>query len=216
MIEVKMRSSNGFTLVELMVAMAISLLVMGSIYSVYQSQQRSYVVQEQVTAMQQNLRAGMAMLTRDIRMAGYDPTRANNLGITVANNNGIQFTRRDDSDTTTQTITYNLSDNDLDGIDDRLDRNNQMVAENIDALNFVYVDQNGNFLDDDGSGNVTINIASIRSIQATILARTGRGDPKYVNTNDYLNQRQILIYTANDNNRRMTLTREIKCRNLGL
>jgi len=63
--------SQGFTLVELMVAMAISLVVMGAIFLTFKSQQDSYVIQDQITATQQNLRAAMYMLTRDIQMAGY-------------------------------------------------------------------------------------------------------------------------------------------------
>jgi len=64
-------NNQGFTLVELMVAMAISLVVMGAIFLTFKSQQDSYVIQDQITATQQNLRSAMYMLTRDIQMAGY-------------------------------------------------------------------------------------------------------------------------------------------------
>jgi len=64
-------NKEGFTLVELMVAMAITLVVMGAIFLTFKSQQDSYVIQDQITATQQNLRAAMYMLTRDIQMAGY-------------------------------------------------------------------------------------------------------------------------------------------------
>ena len=67
----KWLTDQGFTLVELMVAMAISLVVMGAIFLTFKSQQDSYVVQAQITATQQNLRSAMYMLTRDIQMAGY-------------------------------------------------------------------------------------------------------------------------------------------------
>jgi type IV pilus assembly protein PilW len=67
----KWLTDQGFTLVELMVAMAISLVVMGAIFLTFKSQQDSYVIQDQITATQQNLRAAMYMLTRDIQMAGY-------------------------------------------------------------------------------------------------------------------------------------------------
>jgi len=67
----KRLTDQGFTLVELMVAMAISLVVMGAIFLTFKSQQDSYVVQAQITATQQNLRSAMYMLTRDIQMAGY-------------------------------------------------------------------------------------------------------------------------------------------------
>jgi len=67
----KKLTDQGFTLVELMVALAISLVVMGAIFLTFKSQQDSYVIQDQITAMQQNLRSAMYMLTRDIQMAGY-------------------------------------------------------------------------------------------------------------------------------------------------
>jgi prepilin-type N-terminal cleavage/methylation domain-containing protein len=64
-------NKEGFTLAELLIAMAISLVVMGAIFLTFKSQQDSYVIQTQVSAMQQNLRAAMYILTRDIQMAGY-------------------------------------------------------------------------------------------------------------------------------------------------
>jgi len=64
-------NDKGFTLVEILVAIAITVVVMGSIFYAFKSQQDSYVVQSQVTTMQQTLRGGMYMLTRDVQMAGY-------------------------------------------------------------------------------------------------------------------------------------------------
>jgi type IV pilus assembly protein PilW len=219
-----MRNNRGFTLVELMVAMAISLIVMGSIYSVYQTQQKSYILQEQVSAMQQNLRAGMTMLTRDIRMAGYNPIPLGSTnplvsattGITVPTVNDIQFTRIDNTETNQDTIIYRLFDKDGDGdmdlVRDLNGGGDQMVAENIDALDFVYLDANGAVIADPAA-----NLPTIRSIQVTMIARTGKADIGYVNNNSYSNQQGTPILPAqNDNNRRRVLTREIQCRNLGL
>lgn len=62
---------KGFTLIELMIAMALSLIVMAAIFSTFKSQQDSYVVQSQVSMAQQNLRAALYMITRDVQMAGY-------------------------------------------------------------------------------------------------------------------------------------------------
>jgi type IV pilus assembly protein PilW len=64
-------TNDGFTLLELLVAMTISLIVMGSITFTFSSQQNSYIVQQQVACMQQNLRGAMYILTRDVHMAGY-------------------------------------------------------------------------------------------------------------------------------------------------
>ena len=71
MTDKKRPKDQGFTLIELIVAMAISLVVMAAIFTTFKSQQDSFVVQTQVSATQQNLRAAMYMITRDIQMAGY-------------------------------------------------------------------------------------------------------------------------------------------------
>ena len=68
-----MQRNEGFTLTELLVAMSIASIVMASIYSTYMSQQKSYEITEEVTAVQQNLRAAMHYVERELRMAGYDP-----------------------------------------------------------------------------------------------------------------------------------------------
>jgi len=113
----KNQNNQGFTLVELMVAMAISLVVMGAIFLTFKSQQDSYVIQEQVSAMQQNLRAAMYMLTRDIQMAGY-----------YTNFDGNQYTMDwDDLDGTNETIRpliyarNNVADGGGDNIKDNTD-----------------------------------------------------------------------------------------------
>ncbi len=209
---------SGFTLVELLVAMVISLVVMGGIYSTYYSQQKSYLAQEQVAAMQQNLRAAMYNIADEIRMAGYDATGSNLFGL-VANGSDGRITDANNI--------YFTLDWDGDGVVDvngdeqkafRLNNGNlekystgavdwQTVAENIDALNFAYLDEDG---------NVTANLSDIRSIEVSIVARTGRGDLGYTNIKTYKNLQSQTIYTANDNFRRRLLTSEIKSRNLGL
>jgi type IV pilus assembly protein PilW len=62
---------QGFTLIELLVAMALALVVMGAVFKTFKSQQDSFIIQDQVAAMQQNLRGAMYILTRDLQMAGY-------------------------------------------------------------------------------------------------------------------------------------------------
>ena len=67
----------GFSLVELLVAMAIGLVVLGSLYGVFTLQNKTFGNQEQIVEMQQNTRAAMDMMSREIRMAGYDPVEVN-------------------------------------------------------------------------------------------------------------------------------------------
>ncbi len=70
----------GFTLVELMLVIAISSIVAGAVYSAYISQNRTYIAQENVAEIQQNVRTAIDMLSRDIRMAGYDSSGSKNFG----------------------------------------------------------------------------------------------------------------------------------------
>jgi hypothetical protein len=178
----------------------------------------------------------MYFMEREIRLAGCDPTHQSGAaGIVTADGNSIRVTSDihdgvdNDGDGTVdeddevgnadgvidptngnEDITYSLSDNDL-------ERNGILIAENIDALDFVYLNAADTPLDDDGNSNVIANIPNIRSIQITIVAKTGRADPGYTNTAAYANQQGTEILPAqNDSFRRKRLTTEVKCRNLGL
>jgi len=219
-------SNQGFTIVELLVGMVLSLLAMGAIYSTFLSQQKSYVVQEQVAAMQQNLRAAMFYMQREIRMAGCDPLNTGNFGITTANANSITFSEDIDDGTvgnppdgtlqTAETITYSRSGGNL--VRD-VGGGNQAVAQNIDAIDFVYL--NGSsppVVLNPGGGNVPAGSEDqIRSVEITVVARINRGILPSINNNTYLNQRGTQILgPQNDNLSRRRLTTVIKCRNLGL
>jgi len=62
---------TGFTLIELLVVLAISGIIAKIIMSVFIDQQKSYKAQIGISALQQNVRTAMNMITEDIRMAGY-------------------------------------------------------------------------------------------------------------------------------------------------
>lgn len=61
----------GFSLVELMVAMVISLILLGGVIQIYLGSRQSYRVQDSQARLQENGRFAMYYLTKDIRMAGY-------------------------------------------------------------------------------------------------------------------------------------------------
>jgi type IV pilus assembly protein PilW len=222
----KYRTSNhGFTMIELLVAMAMTSVVATGVYSVFFSQQKSYMTQDQVAFMQQNLRGGMDLMEREIRMAGFDPTGTAKAGIVTAQANSIRITKDTTDNAGTgdpdgdvgdvnEDITYSLLDVDGDGVND-LVRNdaknpgNQMVAQDIDALNLVYLDKDG---------NPTATLSDIRSVQIALLARSHRKERGYTNTTIYKNERGDTIFTPppGDHYRRSILRTEVKCRNLGL
>ena len=62
---------DGFTLIELMITSAILLLVMLYVTQAFTVQQKTYVVVDQLTEAQQNLRAVSDLIDRDVRLAGY-------------------------------------------------------------------------------------------------------------------------------------------------
>jgi type IV pilus assembly protein PilW len=226
---ISLRCSNqGFTIVELMVAMVVSLLAMAAIYSTFLAQHRSYQVQGEAADMQQNIRAAMYYMQREIRMAGSDPFNVGGFGITAANQTSITFTEdvRGDNpgdppegavDDPNENITYTWNGTDLLRNNINVAGGNQVVAQNIDWLDFVYIDGNSNVIP-----FPVPDPSQIRSVEITIVARTN--DPLLygtVNNNVYWNQRQSLLGAASwtapgDNVSRRTLTTQIYCRNLDL
>ncbi len=175
---------RGFTLVELLIGMAVGLIVLGALASTFIIQSRSYDVQEQVVEMVQSARAAMDMISHEVRMAGYDPSLASTgiVGIPYdADQLQILADFRGNSDgppvdppdglpnDPNEDVIYTHDDP-----NDRIDRNTgaggQPFAENIQTFTFEYLD---------GAGNTTYTTANIRQIRLTITARTGKPDPNY-------------------------------------
>ena len=228
---------SGFTLLEILVALVLTGLVSAAIYNVYISQNKSYAVQDRVAEMQQNMRAAMYMMKREIRMAGYDPSGLGNVGFVTAladddpdkadnakkattDDNRVAFTIDDDKDGTIddadeERVAYRLLGDELQRLSAGAN-SWHTLAQNIDALDFVYL----------GAGGPTDVLdlsvddpASIRSIQITLVARADFRDQSYTNSTVYTNQQgeTILDMSASpDNFRRRLLTTQIRCRNLGL
>jgi type IV pilus assembly protein PilW len=209
-----LKNNRGFTLTELLVAMGLSAVVMASIGYVYYSQQKSYLVQENLAAAQQNLRTAMYFIERDIRMAGCDPTQnitpapgIQDIGWDAGENRytSLSFTSDSDGDRAVENISYSWADNDGDGNEDCITRNGDLIAENIDALDFVYLNS---------SGNPATTISQIRTVQVSVVAKTGRADQGYTDTRIYENQQGTTILAAqNDRFRRKQLDATIKLRN---
>ena len=87
----------GFTLIELMIVAAIFSGVTAATYTLYQVQERSYFKQEQIVEINQDIRAFMYFIEKDIRIAGYNPTgqavtSPNNAGIIIAEPTRVEFT----------------------------------------------------------------------------------------------------------------------------
>jgi type IV pilus assembly protein PilW len=190
------RKNSGFSLVELLVAMVLGIIVLGATYSLFLVQQRIFTVQEDYLELQQSLRAAVELMTREISMAGYNPTGNAAAGIVTAGTTSLVFTMDITNDSGTgppdgdtndanENITYSLYT--ADGVT-RLGRRSsagaafQPLADNITVLTFAY--ETGN-----------------RVITVTVTGRTARPDPSYQLNNGY---------------RTLTLTGVAMPRNLGL
>jgi type IV pilus assembly protein PilW len=66
-------NEQGFTLVELLVALVVGMFAISATIGLVTIKQRSHFVQEQIIDAQQNARIALDMMARDLRMAGYDP-----------------------------------------------------------------------------------------------------------------------------------------------
>lgn len=64
-------SSPGFTLVEIMVAMVITLIVMGGVYRSLSDEDINYERNEKILDMQNNARVALDRIVRDVRRAGF-------------------------------------------------------------------------------------------------------------------------------------------------
>src|SRR5437762_1475786 len=75
-----LHSQRGFSLTELMIALAISSVVVTGMYGAFVQQQRISTQQEQLTETWQNARLATDSMIEEIRDAGFDPggfTRSN-------------------------------------------------------------------------------------------------------------------------------------------
>ncbi len=177
---------GGFTFINLLVSMGISGIAFGAITTTFVSQSQSYDAQEQIVEMQQNARAAIDLITREVRMAGFN---ANGGFDGVLYNTNILHFRADlDGDGNyndpNEEIKYSHNNANL-----RIERDapvKEILAENIQSFTFSYFDSNG---------NPTTTSADIRQIQITITARTAERDRNYPFNGGYHTYRLTSLVT---------------------
>ncbi len=204
---------DGLTLIELMIVMVLSLLVMAGAYMAYHAQNKSSNAQHQVTQVQQDLRAAMDIITRDIRNAGCQsqkaivhPIDASTLNSTGLDNITLYMDLGDgaggslDSDVndTGEHVLYRLDGTDL----ERIDYNGpgtQIIAQNVTeySLHYYQYDPTTETSTEIPVASLSGNETQVSYIDVTLTVRSKQRDP---DTNQFFSR---------------SLNRRVKLRNAG-
>jgi type IV pilus assembly protein PilW len=199
-------NKSGFTMVELLVVLAVSSIVFTLMYQVYRSQLKSHTTQQELVEMQQNMRAALYLMEREIRMAGYAPASAMpSTPITTAEWNIVSFSMDLTGDGDTADIGEKITYSKADAVGTPLQRNDEngtgadpiLEAADIEALEFRYKDEDGQ----------TLNTTLLESKDATELER--------IRTVEIILTSAIGTTVMVDPHR-MELRSEVKVRNMGL
>lgn len=73
-------SERGFTLIELMISLAIFAVVSAAAFSVLSASQKTATMNDQTVQIQRNVRLAMDLIARDLRMAAFGNPAANTAG----------------------------------------------------------------------------------------------------------------------------------------
>jgi len=179
-------SREGFTLIEMVVALGLSLVTVGAVYTLYVSELKAQYVREDRLEMQQQARVVMDVISRELLMAGYDPRGVNHDGDLTNDFQGISY------DSGRLIIKADLNGNGsivdanesiifvFDASTQTLRRNtgggNQPFGENIESFMVEYFDQ---------GGNPTVDSVSIQQVKITVTARTEDPDLNYALNGGY-------------------------------
>ena len=175
---------RGFTLIELMIAMAIGLIVFASVAATFTSQTRAYTAQEQINQMEQNARGALDIMSREIKMAGYKPNGGSLSGVVSYTSTSLTIQADLNGD---GSASMNAADNEqisytYDSSNKRISRQvgsapAATLAENISAFAFTYYQASGTA--------EAASAANIRRIKIAITAKTEKPDPGYSSNGGY-------------------------------
>ena len=202
---------------------------MAAVLASFRVQHTTYLAQDQVVELQQNLRVAMEMLSRDFRSAGYDPTGGAGAGTITATdipNTQIVFTRDLDGSGGTYIDQSHSTENDpnekisyrLNTAPPALGRAigdspvHQPVADNIVALELLYLLADGTTV----LNPAAADLDNIRGVQISMLAQAAAADPGYNDNIEYETASGAIWGPFNDGFRRRMLIQTVMFRNLGL
>jgi type IV pilus assembly protein PilW len=167
---------------ELVVSIGIGMVILGGIAGTFMTQTRFYNAQEQVNEMQQNARAAMDLVSREIKLAGYKPTGTTLTGVTY-NASALRIRADLDGDGTINDSSdehliyaFNSGTKQITRTYGATGSTPQVITNNASAFTFTYLD---------ASGVATTTEANIRQIGLSIIAQTSKPDPNFSTNNGY-------------------------------
>jgi len=169
--------TGGFTVTELVLALAIMMMVMASMVSLLIGLNRAYTAQNVAAGVQQVTRTGINILTRSVRMAGFNPLKINQIGMLEASVNKIRFQRDTNGSGTIETgqnedVAYLLNDNhQLIRQKDGNSRSNKSLVDHVNDLTFKYFDR------DDEETSI---LDDIHTVEISLTVREPAGRDKFI------------------------------------
>lgn len=144
-------ADQGFTIAEILVACALLSVLMTAMVKLFTLIDYTYTRQNAAANLQQVARTGMDIMTKNIRMAGFNPFKLSGVGIQAdssaesihfsydKNADGIIDDENDDDDND-EIVTYFHDDNQLKR--QIGDGNRVGIIDNVTDLTFTYLDVN--------------------------------------------------------------------------
>jgi type IV pilus assembly protein PilW len=177
------KNAAGFTLAEMMVALAIGMVVIASVAGTFRAQTRQNKAEEEISQLHQNVRGALDLMSRELMQAGYKAPGGSVTGVTYSatqlliqadlNTNGSI----DTSNTSLEYIIYTRNSG-TNQLTRQLGTGGtpEIVADNITACTFTYKD---------ASNATTTTSSLIREVTITITGQTAKPDPSYSSNGGY-------------------------------
>lgn len=205
-------SDKGITLVELLVALAVSSIIGTSAISIHINQQKIFAKEEALTNVRNSVRSALDIITRDIRMAGYNPKESTDFvpGVCEAKRDEIHIVM----DIDTNGVLNNYEKYGFQFSGDTLYRlrfsgsiasTRTPIAANIDYFEFQYFKPNGDTI---ACPVDSTELENIKKVRVVIVGKTEREFSNYHEQGEYPDGT-----TYDDRCYRCWRTRNIKLRN---
>jgi prepilin-type N-terminal cleavage/methylation domain-containing protein len=218
---VSLRGQDGFTLVELMVAMSIFLLILVGIFQVFDPSRNAYQVSTRKLDVQQNARVAMDRIARQIRMTGYFPENIDNdntndlsNSVQVATESALSVAGDLDGTGASSAYTFCRDSAGLRRVSGAIGNagsytcsNGTLLAESVTALSFAYFDSANNPVPNPPTGPFNLDAQGLG------------GAPSFANVAQRSIVRRVVIsVTARENVpgqgfQTYTLTSDVRLRN---